>query len=723
MKDIPGVSINYWWFGQIVDESHWQDPTLGTLHKPSDLKGENYTYKVRIIGRHDPEKIIPDSQLFTASVLLPTTAGGGSAGSVQTPNIRQGAFVSGFYKDGNDGNEPIIAFVLPNNSQTELLLGDPNKGFIPRSGFSGLNGYKQVSTMDINISNSPTSINESGNPNLSSVGNKDQFIDGSRVFYIPKTKYCEGPSGPLKGIQKNLGNAIATLNLIKSGATGSVSDLNGLVQNQLNFYQEQIQILTKTLIGSIRTYIINKISNSYNDILEKLPPNLRVSYNDKFETASDLLLCIFQKIIRNLGGTIKDFFSQVIDKYISAPLCAAESFVANIISSIFNELSEGINSTIAGLGLGNITGTIFSAFSTVIGVLEFLTCEEELNCEMIEEWSIFGGIRGVVETTSVGIESRVAGITSSILAGQQPISCNTAQLPCGPPTISFIGNGFGASANPIISATGSIIGLDLINPGSGYSKPPLIQITDVCGNGNGATAIAIMKEDTIENIIMLDPGTGYLQYPDGSSGANGITISTPNDTIVVDNEENNSIYPCNTFVEVIKGNLIYLKNGAIVDIYSPEGEILQTIMGKGQTTAIKIEVNGTLTTPECSIRVEVPPVDSEYPVYVDLVDVALINPGSGYSPEDKIIITPSNGVETKTIFDENGSVKDITITNNGTGFNDIPTITIQSNTGFNANIIPVFKIIRIDELKNKGFEIPTGAPIINVVDCVGKVKK
>jgi len=725
--EAPGVSVNYWWFGQVVDEIHWQNPTLGKLHRPSELKGENYTYNVRIIGRHDPDKIIPDSQLFTASVLLPTTAGSGSGGSVQTPNIRQGAFVSGFYKDGKDGNEPIIAFVLPNNSQTELLLGDPDKGFVPRSGFAGQTGQKPVSTSDINIPQSPGTICEGTAPNNACVGNRDQTVDGNRFFYIPKTKKCEGPSGSLQGVQKAIGDSISILNLIRSGVGGSISDLQGLIQNQLTFYQEQLQALVKSLIDYIRNYVVNKINNGFNGLMENLEPSLRVSFSNKFEKVSDILLCLFQKIINNLKDLVKDLFQQILDKYISAPFCAAEAFIANLISSVFNELSEGINSAISALGLDNITGSIFSALSTIVGVLKFLTCEEDLRCDMPEEWSIFSGVRRFTESPQAGIESRVSGITSSLLKGDTPIACNTSQLPCGPPTVSFIGNGFGASANPIISATGSIIGFDILNPGSGYSSPPRVQITDVCGNGSGASAITIINEGKVEKVVSLDSGVGYLQYPDGSTGSNGTQFSSPSDTIIIDRNDTYSVYPPETFVNVNEGDQIYLKNGAQVEIYSQDGEVLQTLFGRGQVSPIEIEFTGTLTTPEFEISTNStgnePSSDNQYPVILELDDIALTNSGTGYSPEDEIVITPSNGAEAKVTFDDNGSVKDIIVTNKGTGFNEMPKITIKSSTGFNANMLPVFNVVRIGNINERDFEIPQGATVINVVDCVGIVQK
>ena len=60
-------------------------------------KGWGYRYKVRVLGVHDKdEEIVKSEDLPWAQVMYPVTAGSGGAGSMQTPNIRQGMFVVGF---------------------------------------------------------------------------------------------------------------------------------------------------------------------------------------------------------------------------------------------------------------------------------------------------------------------------------------------------------------------------------------------------------------------------------------------------------------------------------------------------------------------------------------------------------------------------------------------------------------------------------------------------
>jgi hypothetical protein len=111
-----------WWIGQVASDSTWRDNMLpGKFESKDQIPGWGRRYKVRIIGLHDQgETEIPSDQLPWAQVMYPVTAGGGQAAASQTPNIRQGNFVFGFFLDGQEQQVPVIMGVLGNNAQTSL---------------------------------------------------------------------------------------------------------------------------------------------------------------------------------------------------------------------------------------------------------------------------------------------------------------------------------------------------------------------------------------------------------------------------------------------------------------------------------------------------------------------------------------------------------------------------------------------------------------------------
>lgn len=66
---------------------------------------------------------------------------------------------------------------------------------------------------------------------------------------------------------------------------------------------------------------------------------------------------------------------------------------------------------------------------------------------------------------------------------------------CGGTQVKIFGsNGVGAVANAVLgsivgegaSATGSVIGIDILDGGSGYDFPPFVEIVDGCNQGYGA---------------------------------------------------------------------------------------------------------------------------------------------------------------------------------------------------------------------------------------------
>ena len=120
----PGyLGANFkWWIGQVTDDAFWRDNIVpGRIQKKDGESGWGRRYKVRILGLHDQgETEIPSDQLPWANVMYPITAGGGQASTVQTPAIRQGNIVFGFFMDSDNDEVPIIMGILGNNVQTPL---------------------------------------------------------------------------------------------------------------------------------------------------------------------------------------------------------------------------------------------------------------------------------------------------------------------------------------------------------------------------------------------------------------------------------------------------------------------------------------------------------------------------------------------------------------------------------------------------------------------------
>ena len=105
-----------------------------------------------------------------------------------------------------------------------------------------------------------------------------------------------------------------------------------------------------------------------------------------------------------------------------------------------------------------------------------------------------------------------------------------------------------------------------------------------------------------------------------------------------------------------------------------------------------------------------------------MYDVEILNGGINYSSNDQFVIEPQNyGVTLKPILGAFGTVVDVEVISTGRGFTTFPNILINSETGFNAKFVPIFRTIRIGDIKNIDDLGINFDNVISVVDCVGKV--
>ena len=115
--------------------------------------------------------------------------------------------------------------------------------------------------------------------------------------------------------------------------------------------------------------------------------------------------------------------------------------------------------------------------------------------------------------------------------------------------------------------------------------------------------------------------------------------------------------------------------------------------------------------------------DGAYPAIMYLCDVVVESPGISYNENDQIIIEPNAGATTVPKFNANGSLESVKVTAGGEGFTQMPDVYIKSETGFNAELRPVFCIDRIAKDEVKEYDPKGKVKLITVVDCVGKIDR
>ena len=262
--------------------------------------------------------------------------------------------------------------------------------------------------------------------------------------------------------------------------------------------------------------------------------------------------------------------------------------------------------------------------------------------------------------------------------------------------------------------TGSILP-GSFNPGPGYWNP----FPGPFPGDPGATGVLVPHPlggtngpgIGIVDIIVEEPGTGYLPGPDGSHGGDGRTYADKCDVRVTRVDGRKELpYPVGTTVCVNEGDTVILPPGTSV-ITEPFDNVGggEYILG-GSPHVMRSA--GCFTVTECP---DPPKSESTYPVLMYLCDVIIRSPGSGYKSTDQVVITPDLGAKAQLVVDKFGRITDVVVTEGGQGYQVMPTINVISDTGRNAVLLPKLCIDRVD-----ADEILDQEKVISVVDCVGK---
>jgi hypothetical protein len=650
--------------------------------------------------------------------------------------------VYGFFLDGEDAQMPIIMGVIGYNQYTALLKDIPEGG-----GFAPFSGYTVDDTVPRNalgttqedgtavsedVDASKTNNEEVMESPLSLVGrkdgaNKEQYENRSTVREVATISKCE--PAPVVGIQRKMKNMLAEVKRIQKTA----NDWETKVSTKIDNIEEEIAKVkdnaikgissdVKRITAEIQKNALKKVNDALSDTYNEVFPTELPQLKEKVEAANDELSCLFRNIMKNLTGMVGGFLNQIIDRFITTPLCAVENFIGSLLGKISGLIDTAIDSVmgpIKGLlaGMGVASSSLDDVMGFATDALSFLSCDEDPRCSEVKEWNpingpeisatldLFSIVNKAKEAASL-VQNAVEGVTNigdtlSDIAKNADFSdalsdsCNVGPVFCGPPTVEFIGGGgSGATGNVIVSALTTVLGVDIITPGGGYIGPPRLKFIDSCNKGKGATGRAVVENGEVVQVIIDDTGIDYLPSPDNSQGGDGYTWAESDETT------------------------IRRSDGTYDTPYKP-GSVIEVFDGDEVTSDGKVEIiteKKTITAQPPSDVTKDSPFPStgtgDYPVVLEIEGINIIDPGFGYDPNDEVVV--GNGAELKIKTDALGSVIGVDVLNGGSGFNEDPDLYIKSDKGYNAKIMPIFKPIRLEDL----IEAPVG--VIQVVDCVGK---
>ena len=324
--------------------------------------------------------------------------------------------------------------------------------------------------------------------------------------------------GTLGELSVNLNNFFTFLRGIQQYSSTYIRGSINMIQNvaaEISKVSEAIAAILKTLIQRVRNWILNKIRELIDNALESLlTPLTKQIKEGLLQQIIEQLACSFDDIIDGLVDFVGDFLYALVGQIIQTPLCAVENYLNAMLNRLSSDIEDSIQPFLNQLNdvLGqalSIVGQVDSIINKILGYEAFFCARPE--CPEVKNFkaSIWGGPTpsaianfskftasptGFVDTATTKAEEWLAdffGPDSN--TSQSPGACYTGTFKCGlPQVVIFGGGGSGAAANAVVNAIGEVIGVNLLDGGSGYTSPPFVSIVDPGGCGINASATAIL---------------------------------------------------------------------------------------------------------------------------------------------------------------------------------------------------------------------------------------
>ncbi len=319
------------------------------------------------------------------------------------------------------------------------------------------------------------------------------------------------------------------------------------IVNEIRGFARRIVGVIKFIVNNLRGAIIGLVTRLFRDFIAKiLPLPQHPPVAEATKNIINIIFCLFEKLIPLIIDYIVNLLTNMIGKAINAPLCAVEEFVAGILGKLMDFIDDLLGPVMSGLdwllgGLGQITSVLSQVSSVAQQILNFIGCDQ-LKCETASQWCSKSGsakngkdswsrtlkklnfMRGINQNIDEALgSSSLFGYTGpspfrdcsdkvnnpTTQKDKSPEPEGMKSSTCIPPAIEIFGTGINAQAIPIVGNNGSILTVQVINPGKGYTKAPSINVIDNTNHGSGAKLEAKISDGRIESIYVVNPGSGY----------------------------------------------------------------------------------------------------------------------------------------------------------------------------------------------------------------------
>ena len=353
--------------------------------------------------------------------------------------------------------------------------------------------------------------------------------------------------------------------------TGSIQKMtSGLVNNMVNAVYDKLQpVISGGLQVLYKTvYTITLAATQNPTIAHKAGVAAQAAMISPVKKVADALPCIANSILGGIAGTVKGLLQNIADNVTNFVGCIADQGIGALMNTIIGGIGNALGPVLGGISkiLGGFdpVGFLRGAADSILSTADALSCNEESPSfnKPTDKWVLGKGaseqaglsINDILETANqaqsladlaINTVQDLTGDAGSLgifdfanpsisTPGFESVLGNCYAGPpelggCGGTKLKiFGGGGSGGSAKAVIGSiistiqnpgrgiTGSLIGVDLVNGGGGYTLPPFVEIVDECGRGIGGQARAEIDYDPdsptyqqITDIYITSPGEGY----------------------------------------------------------------------------------------------------------------------------------------------------------------------------------------------------------------------
>lgn len=260
---------------------------------------------------------------------------------------------------------------------------------------------------------------------------------------IPLMDVCKKNNSRTKGIQRVLKNLLKTIEKLKkkfnqiSAFSREIPEFYQKIQQEVFGAIEEISRFAKDTINGIRGFILKEIQDRIKLVAPFLFPGEAVKLDKQVEKGTTLINCLFNKLISGLKTLLAFILSKLLDKFVNAPLCAAENLVGEILNNILGPISSVIEqalapvnkliSSITGILSGNIAGfSVFNALEFIAGIVKFFICDDSQECVKYTEISQDGSALPGGDATSTPANPQTNSPTGTGEGSSCPVSANAS---------------------------------------------------------------------------------------------------------------------------------------------------------------------------------------------------------------------------------------------------------------------------------------------------------